>query len=93
MDSIGFSDDESSGHGRDSDEVRSSGSTRDDELVSGAVEQFANLPDSKEEAPGEFRNCLPRGKNLRAAPAAAAAGIEMITLAKEVYSSSRLASS
>ncbi|CBN74883.1 Transient Receptor Potential Channel [Ectocarpus siliculosus] len=48
---MGFSDDESSGLGRASDEVRSSGSTRDEEPTSDAVERLANLQDSKEEVP------------------------------------------
>lgn len=60
MDSMGFSDDESSGLGRGSDEVRSNGSTRDDEPTFGAVEQFASLQDSKEEVHGKFRDCSPR---------------------------------
>lgn len=68
MDSMGFSDDESSGLGRASDEGRSSGSTRDDEPTSGAVEHFANLQDSKEEVPGTFQNCLPRGKKVARVP-------------------------
>ncbi|CAN0558094.1 unnamed protein product, partial [Ectocarpus sp. 12 AP-2014] len=48
---MGFSDDESSGLGRASDEVCSSGSTRDGDPTSDAVEQFANIQDSKEEVP------------------------------------------